>query len=77
MADEPPFDPEGLANLPALTAGELRVLRRAVEERLRPTGERVDDHSETAHVLWSLHTAISEAIYASQLDAIARSLADD
>lgn len=64
--DEPPPVSEGLAQLPHLTERELQVLLVAVESRQRlPIG----DHSETGRILWSLHTAISEAIHAAQLDA--------
>lgn len=74
MADEPPSDVEGLTQLPHLTERELRVLLVAVESRQRlPIGS----DSETGRILWSLHTAISEAIYAAQLDARRRELADE
>lgn len=67
---EPPFASEGLANLPALTADELIVLLGAVDSRrMVATGEEL-------RVLWSLSTAISEAIYAAQLDARRRDSAD-
>lgn len=62
---EPPPPPsiEGLAYLPSLTERELQVLLVAVESRQRlPVG----DESATGRILWSLHTAISEAIYAAQ-----------
>lgn len=71
MADEPRFISEGLANLPALTAGELTVLLGAVDTcRMAATGQEL-------HVLWSLSTAISEAIYAAQLDARRRDAVAD
>lgn len=75
----PERHPEGLANLPALTERELRVLLGCVQMRLRPPlhsdgVQIIGDHSETGHILWSLHTAISEAISAAQLDAQRRTM---
>lgn len=72
---EPPSESVGLANLPALTERELQVLLVCVQHRLRPVGgvQVIADFSETGHILWSLHTAISEAIHVAQLDAERRS----
>lgn len=79
MSNEPPLDSEGLANLPALTERELRVLLSCVQMRLRPPPgvEIIGDHSDTGQILWSLCTAVSEAISAAQLDAQRRSADDD
>lgn len=56
-------DDEALAQLPMLTTRELRVLLVSVDASRRlPIG----DDSETGRILWSLRTAITEAIYAAQ-----------
>jgi hypothetical protein len=57
--------PEGLAQLPHLTERELRVLLVCVERQKRLPISR---ESGTGRILWSLHTAIAEAISAAELD---------
>lgn len=59
----PPFEsPEGLAQLPHLTFAELEVLLDAIEKRMgQPAGDM--------RTLWSLHTAVAEAMNAAALDA--------
>jgi hypothetical protein len=60
---------EGLAALPHLTESELAVLLGAVDSRrLHLMAQPLADHGDEVRVLWSLSTAVSEALIAAKLD---------
>ena len=58
----------GLAALPLLTALELGVLLTAVDGRRLTLMINTPTGSEEIRVLWSLSTAVSEALVAALLD---------